>query len=364
MGRLHALVVHFPVGLILGGAVFELAQWARRRPVPSEVGTYCLSLGLGTGIVAVWFGTLNASHQSITGESAEILEWHRYGGWLVIIATISALAVGYLLRRGGRGRARGMYAALVLTSGVLVGTTGHFGGQLVYGSTYISGALPWSGTETTTAATGTGLASPPAPPALEPGAPPADSDDLATSGGRRAAPSTNAAATPTADEVHAAFRTEGRADDGPAASSPGIQAAPPAPSAPSAPPAAPAASAPPPPSTAGDAPAGNPGVVSFARQIEPILRETCVECHGPEKVKARLRMDSVAGLQKGGKSGALFVPGDPDASMLMRRVRGLDDEDQMPLDKDPLTPVQLETLRLWIVQGAHYDAAPSPQSQP
>jgi mono/diheme cytochrome c family protein len=86
----------------------------------------------------------------------------------------------------------------------------------------------------------------------------------------------------------------------------------------------------------------------------PILEKTCVECHGPDKVKARLRMDSVAGLQKGGKSGALLKPGDPENSLMMRRVLGLDGEDQMPLDKDPLSEAQIDTLRRWIAAGAAY----------
>jgi mono/diheme cytochrome c family protein len=110
--------------------------------------------------------------------------------------------------------------------------------------------------------------------------------------------------------------------------------------------------------------AAAPGRIDFARQVEPIFRAACVECHGPDKVKARLRMDSVAGLQAGGKNGALFVPGDPDASLLMRRVLGLDGEDQMPLDNDPLTPEQLDTLRQWIAQGARYDARAATDSQP
>ena len=91
----------------------------------------------------------------------------------------------------------------------------------------------------------------------------------------------------------------------------------------------------------------------------PILKRTCVECHGPEKVKARLRMDSVEGLQKGGKSGALVKPGDPENSLMMRRVLGLDGDDQMPLDKDPLTEKQIDTLRRWIAAGANYPAAGS-----
>jgi hypothetical protein len=48
----------------------------------------------------------------------------------------------------------------------------------------------------------------------------------------------------------------------------------------------------------------------------------------------------------------------------MRRVLGLDGEDQMPLDNDPLTADQLETLRQWILQGARYDARATSDSQP
>ena len=99
--------------------------------------------------------------------------------------------------------------------------------------------------------------------------------------------------------------------------------------------------------------------VDFTRDVMPILKHTCVECHGPDKVKARLRMDSVEGLQKGGKSGALVKPGDPENSLMMRRVLGLDGDDQMPLDKDPLTEKQIDTLRRWIAAGATYPAAGS-----
>jgi mono/diheme cytochrome c family protein len=98
------------------------------------------------------------------------------------------------------------------------------------------------------------------------------------------------------------------------------------------------------------------GPVDFTRDVLPIFEKSCVECHGPDKVKARLRMDSVEALQKGGKNGALLKPGDPENSLLMRRVLGLDGEDQMPLDADPLTEAQVDTLRRWIAAGATYPA--------
>ena len=44
-----------------------------------------------------------------------------------------------------------------------------------------------------------------------------------------------------------------------------------------------------------------PAAVDFARDIQPILQTTCVECHGPKKTKAQLRLDSAAGVLKGGR---------------------------------------------------------------
>ncbi len=41
--------------------------------------------------------------------------------------------------------------------------------------------------------------------------------------------------------------------------------------------------------------------VDFAKQIQPILRQTCVKCHGPEKQKGKLRLDSKEVAMKGGK---------------------------------------------------------------
>ncbi len=70
-------------------------------------------------------------------------------------------------------------------------------------------------------------------------------------------------------------------------------------------------------------------------------------------------MDSVEALKAGGKSGPLVEPGNPEQSLMMRRVLGLDGEDQMPLDADPLTPEQIEVLRRWIAEGARFDSTPA-----
>jgi hypothetical protein len=92
--------------------------------------------------------------------------------------------------------------------------------------------------------------------------------------------------------------------------------------------------------------------IDFARDIEPILAKNCYECHGPKKEKAHLRLDSAAGVMKGGEAGAIVLPGNSQQSLMVRRLLGLDGEDRMPKDEDPLPTDQIALIRAWIDQGA------------
>ena len=92
--------------------------------------------------------------------------------------------------------------------------------------------------------------------------------------------------------------------------------------------------------------------VDFTRDIQPIFETHCAECHGPKKGRARLRLHAPDVIRKGGESGAVIVPGKSQDSLLIRRILGLDGEDRMPLDADPLPSDALANLRAWIDQGA------------
>jgi hypothetical protein len=105
------------------------------------------------------------------------------------------------------------------------------------------------------------------------------------------------------------------------------------------------------------APQAPAAAVDFARDVQPLLERHCYECHSTKKVKGRLRLHSPAFIAKGGESGPVVVAGDPEHSLLMRRVLGLDGEDRMPLDADPLSDGELATLRAWIAAGAALPAA-------
>jgi hypothetical protein len=103
-------------------------------------------------------------------------------------------------------------------------------------------------------------------------------------------------------------------------------------------------------------PAATPAPVDYDRDVRPILERHCYECHGAKKSRGKLRLHTQAFITRGGSSGAAVVPGRSDESLLVRRVLGLDDEDRMPLDGDPLPDAAIETIKTWIAQGAGFGA--------
>ena len=92
----------------------------------------------------------------------------------------------------------------------------------------------------------------------------------------------------------------------------------------------------------------------FEARVAPILEEHCVECHGPEKHKGKLRLDSFEALIAGGESDAVVEAGDPKASELFRRITLPEtDEDVMPSDGKPhLSGNEIKVIELWIAGGA------------
>jgi mono/diheme cytochrome c family protein len=89
----------------------------------------------------------------------------------------------------------------------------------------------------------------------------------------------------------------------------------------------------------------------FEQRIRPLLIANCIDCHGPEKQKGGLRLDSRGGWQTGGDSGAAIVPGKLDASHLWRAVSYTDRDLKMP-PKRKLKASEIADLKLWIESGA------------
>ena len=77
-------------------------------------------------------------------------------------------------------------------------------------------------------------------------------------------------------------------------------------------------------------PAATATGVTFDKDIAPILKASCVRCHGAERPKAQLRLDSLEGVLKGAKQGPVLTAGDSANSLLVKAVSQLDPETAMP----------------------------------
>jgi hypothetical protein len=89
----------------------------------------------------------------------------------------------------------------------------------------------------------------------------------------------------------------------------------------------------------------------FDAKIRPVLEGTCFRCHGGEKVRGGLRVDSRAALVKGGKTGAAVIPGDADKSLLIQAIRHTHEDIKMPPGK-PLPAAVVADFSSWVKNGA------------
>lgn len=95
--------------------------------------------------------------------------------------------------------------------------------------------------------------------------------------------------------------------------------------------------------------------IRFNRDIRPVLSDKCFACHGPDAgtVEGDLRLD----LREAATASDAIVPGDADASELVRRILSNDNDELMPPPEahKPLSPGERKLLQRWIDEGASYE---------
>ncbi|MFP6766172.1 MAG: c-type cytochrome domain-containing protein, partial [Planctomycetaceae bacterium] len=94
----------------------------------------------------------------------------------------------------------------------------------------------------------------------------------------------------------------------------------------------------------------------FESKVRPLLASRCFSCHRDDQ-KGMLTISSRESLQRGGRSGAAVVPGDPDNSLLIQAVSGTHKRLKMPPGK-PLAAREISALREWIQTGAIWPESP------
>ncbi len=99
-------------------------------------------------------------------------------------------------------------------------------------------------------------------------------------------------------------------------------------------------------------PAEAPPSVDYTHDVKPILAQNCVKCHGADKRRGGLRLDTASGVRKGGDSGPAVAPGDSAKSRLFLAVTAADGVKPMPPTGQPLGAAQVAVLKAWIDAGA------------
>ena len=229
-GRLHPLLVHFPIVLLLAVVIFGI--WKKKAP-KMLVGLAAI-LALITGITGFFLG-------SEATETGRLLIYHKWlGGGL---ALASAIWYGlYDLKLKNRIMSVSLHLLLLL----LIGTTGHYGGMVTHGEDYL------------------------------------------------------------------AFPVAGKYENIPE----------------------------------------NP--LLYKDIVRRILKDNCMSCHNDNKRKGDFAMNSMDGLLRGGESGNTLLPGDPENSEMIRRLRlATGEEDHMPPEgRRQLESFEIGILERWIALGA------------
>ena len=248
IGRLHPLLVHLPIGMIVALALLEVAAWFPKFQRANASAGFILALAAPLAVVTALCGWLLSLGG---GYDAQLLFWHQWLG----IATAGGSVVALVFFRL---RKRFAYHASLFTTAAVMGAAGHIGGSLTHGSDYLTEYAPAF--------------------------------------------------------VKKILGAEKKSEAVPAA---------------------------------------NPGS-AYAQLIQPVLKKYCIQCHGPQKSKADLRLDSYAAMLKGGEHGAALKPGDAEHSLFLQAMlKPMESDEHMPPDGKPQpTAAEIALLKWWVESGA------------
>ena len=134
IGRLHPLLIHFPIALVIAAVAAEVGAMVTHDACWRQVGITNVRAGALFAVLAAMAGWLFAPAGDLA--PSPLLQWHRWAGTVAAILSVTAAVTA-----GGAGRsatpARLVYQLALFGAGVLVGITGHLGGLLVWGVVFL-----------------------------------------------------------------------------------------------------------------------------------------------------------------------------------------------------------------------------------
>jgi len=137
LGRFHVLAIHFPIALLVVGALFEFASMLGAGDRAQGMVRASVGLGAVSALVAAPLGLMNAIGAEYAGVLSDVFWWHRLLGLTTAgLATLAWIMVEWRARKPSPNVKTAARIA-VLVSAALVGITGHLGGSLVFGWEYL-----------------------------------------------------------------------------------------------------------------------------------------------------------------------------------------------------------------------------------
>jgi len=127
--KLHPLLVHFPVGLLVSGALFELYGGMRGDEVVKTAGRFNVRLGFYCIWPVLAVGLIAVINLEVPLKAKPFLGYHMLAAFTSVAVFIAVMLIG----RFGKGRAMGLIRSMLLLAGLLsVLGTGYLGGELVH----------------------------------------------------------------------------------------------------------------------------------------------------------------------------------------------------------------------------------------
>ncbi len=331
LGRLHVLVLHFPIAILLLAFFSSFLRLCRIRLFDDKAQLGLLLFGSLSALVTVAFGLILAQEDDPT----DAIRWHMYTGIAAFATSLMALFTfkAGLVKKSAANTT--MYAGSAILCTVCLFWSGHLGGELSHGKKFFSEYAPWTEPrkpkekkpvdepETDTAQMETAQLNN------------ANEDGQKTAATEPAQGQDNEPTDDANDDMNASVDPMMSTDNSEKASEDDM---------------APAAT-----QTPALSKAAKENAELFVKHVEPILAARCYECHGASKQKSDLRLDSPEFIRIGGNGGEVVVSGQPERSTLYTlAVLDEDDPDIMPPKGKPLSKKQLEVIHKWIVGGAFY----------
>ena len=132
LGRLHPLIVHFPIGLLVVAWLMELLVWKRKSNDFGPAIRVLMVIGTISSVIAVVFGLLLINTEEYGGD---ILPLHQ---WTGIATMVLAAITTYAYFR----KSRRMQKLLLTLTVVGVTVAGHYGASITHGEDYLTSVLP------------------------------------------------------------------------------------------------------------------------------------------------------------------------------------------------------------------------------